>query len=194
MQEAIAAADQTLTVSNGRPTLNQFDLIDAYMSVTLNNTQFSFGKQSLWIGPTEAGSLLFSNNADSVPMFKVSSVSPFRFPLLSRLLGPAQSEYFLGQLGGHQFEFNGKSSVLVGPGGVSPQPFIHGIKLNFKPTPNFEFGAGFTALFAGPGLPFTFHNYARSFFAHSSGNDNPAKRTSAIAFPESANGLRSTQI
>jgi hypothetical protein len=190
VQEAIAAADQTLTVPNGRPTVNRIDLIDAYMSVTLNNTQFSFGKQSVWIGPGEAGSLLFGNNAASVPMFKISSVSPYKIPLLSRLLGPAQSEYFLGQLEGHQFEFDGKSSVLVGPGGVSPQPFIQGIKLNFKPTPNFEFGAGFTALFAGPGLPFTFHNYIRSFFAHTSGNDNPAKRTTQFDFTYRVPGIR----
>lgn len=182
VQQAIANADQTLPVPNGRSEINQFRLIDAYMSVTLNNTQFSFGKQSIWIGPDEGSALLFSNNAESVPMFKISSVSPFKIPLLSRLLGPSQSEYFMGQLDGHQFEFNLADGVLVGPGGVTPQPFVHGVKLNFKPTANFEFGAGFTALIAGPGLPFTINNYARSFFSHTSGTNNPAKRTTSFDF------------
>jgi hypothetical protein len=190
VQQAIANADQTLPVPNGRPELNQFGLIDAYMSVTLNNTQFSFGKQSLWLGPGQSGSLLFSNNAESVPMFKISSVAPFKVPLLSRLFGPTQSEYFFGELDGHQFLFNLKDSVLVGPGGITPQPFIHGFKLNFKPTANFEFGAGFTALIAGPGLPLTFHNYFRSFFAHTSGTDNPAKRTTSFDFTYRVPGLR----
>jgi hypothetical protein len=190
VQQQIASADQTLPVPNGRSTINQFGLIDAYMSVTLNNTQFSFGKQSLWLGPDRGSAFLFSNNAESVPMFKISSVSPFKFPLLSRFLGPAQAEYFLGQLQGHQFEFNLADSVLVGPGNVVPQPFLQGIKLNFNPTANFTFGAGFSAQFAGPGLPFTFHNFTRAFFAHTSGTNNPAKRLTTFDFTYRVPGIR----
>jgi hypothetical protein len=190
VQQAIASADATLPVPNGHPNINQFSLIDAYMSLTLNNVQFSFGKQSQWLGPGEAGAFLFSNNAQSVPMFKMSSVSPFKFPLLSRIFGPAQAEYFLGQLDGHQFEYNLTDAVLVGPGNVEPQPFLQGVKLNFEPTPNFEFGAGFTAQFAGPGLPFTFHNYTRSLFSHTSGTNNPAKRLTSFDFSYRVPGLR----
>jgi hypothetical protein len=190
VQQAIANADLTLPVPNGRSSISQFRLIDAYMSVTLNNTQFSFGKQSQWLGPGEASPLIFSNNAESVPMFKMSSVSPFRVPLLSRLLGPAQAEYFLGQLDGHHFEFNLTDSVLVGPGNIEPQPFLQGVKFNFKPTANFTFGAGFTAQFAGPGLAFTFHNYIRSLFSHTSGTNNPAKRITSFDFTYRVPGLR----
>lgn len=190
VQQAIAAADLTSPVPDGHPNINQFRLIDAYMSLTLNNTQFSFGKQSQWLGPGEAGAWLFSNNAESVPMFKMSSVSPFGVPLLSRLLGPAQAEYFLGQLDGHQFEYNLTNGVLVGPGNVTPQPFLQGVKLNFKPTVNFTFGAGFTAQFAGPGLPFTFHNYIRSIFSHTSGTNDPAKRLTSFDFTYRVPGIR----
>jgi hypothetical protein len=190
VQQAIANADFTLPVPNGTSDVSRFRLIDAYMSVTLNNTQFSFGMQSQWLGPGEAGPLLFGNNAESVPMFKISSVSPFGVPLLSRLLGPAQAEYFLGQLDGHQFENNPAGGVLVGPGNVSPQPFLQGIKLNFKPTPNFAFGAGFTAQFAGPGLPFTFHNFIRSLTSHTSTASNPAKRITSFDFTYRVPGIR----
>jgi len=189
-QQAIANADLTTPVSNAVGTIDRFRLVDASVALTLNNTQFSFGKQSLWLGPGEGGALLFSNNAESVSMFKISSVSPFKIPLLSRLIGPTQSEYFLGQLDGHHFEFNPVDSVLVGPGGVRPQPFIQGFKLNFKPTANFEFGAGFTALFAGPGLPFTFDNFARSLFSHTSGSNNPGKRTTSFDFSYRIPGIR----
>jgi hypothetical protein len=188
--QAIANADQTLPVSNARAAVNRFRLLDSYASFTFHSTQFSFGKQSLWLGPGESGALLFSNNAEPVFMFKMSSVSPFQFPLLSHLFGPAQSEFFLGQLQGHAFEFNGQHSQLVGPGNVNPQPFIQGIKLNFKPTLNVEFGAGFTAQFAGPGLPFTWHNYLRSLYSHVSGTNDPAKRLASFDFTYRIPGIR----
>jgi hypothetical protein len=188
--QAIANADLTLPVSNARSAVNRFQFLDSYASFTFNSTQFSFGKQSLWLGPGQSGPLLFSNNAEPVLMFKMSSVSPFQFPLLSHLFGPAQSEFFLGQLQGHTFEFDGQNSKLVGPGNVNPQPFIQGIKLNFKPTPNVEFGAGFTAQFAGPGLPFTWHNYLRSLYSHVSGTNDPAKRIANFDFTYRIPGIR----
>ena len=38
---------------------------------------------------------------------------------------------------------------------LTKQPMINGIKFNFKPTPNFEFGVGRTAMFGGPDFPVT---------------------------------------
>lgn len=188
--QAIANADLTSPVSNARAAVNRFQLLDSYASLTFHSTQFSFGKQSLWLGPGESGPLLFSNNAEPVLMFKMSSVTPYQFPLLSHLFGPAQSEFFLGQLQGHTFEFNGNNSTLLGPGNVNPQPFIQGVKINFKPTPNLEFGAGFTSQFAGPGLPFTWHNYLRSIFSHVSGSNDPAKRIANFDFTYRIPGIR----
>jgi Capsule assembly protein Wzi len=188
--QAIANADLTLPVPNGHPAISRFRLLDAYTSLTLNNTQFSFGQQSQWIGPGEASSFLFSNNAEPIPMFKISSVSPFKFPLLSRFLGPAQAEYFLGQMSGHEFEYNLADSALVGPTNISPQPFLQGVKINFKPSPNFTFGAGFTAQFAGPGLPFTIHNFFRSLYSHTGGTDNPGKRLTSFDFSYRVPGIR----
>ncbi len=190
--QAMAAADFTSPVSNARAEVNRFLLLDSTVAVTFRNTQFSFGKQSQWMGPGESGPLLFSNNAEPVLMFKIDSVSPYRIPLLSRVLGPIRTEYFLGQLVGHQFELNG--SQLLGPGNISPQPFLDGAKISFKPTENLEVGMGFTAQFAGPGLPFTLHNFLRTFFSHTSGDTagsgNPGKRISAADFTYRIPGLR----
>jgi len=134
-----------------------------------------------------------SNNAESFLMLKLQSVSPYRIPLLSKILGPAHSEYFLGQLAGHQFELDGKQ--LLGPGSITPQPFLDGTKTSFKPTPNLEIGFGFTAQFAGPGLPFTFHNFSRTFFVHTQSSpttngNNPAKRISSADFVYRVPGIR----
>ena len=192
-QQAIANADLTMPLSNAGGTIDRFHLVDASVALTLNNVQFSFGKQSLWLGSGESGSLLLSNNADSIMMMKIESVSPFRIPLLSTLLGPMRTEYFLGQLGGTQFELNG--STLLGPGNISPQPSLSGYKASFKPTPNFEFGMGVTAQFAGPGLPFTWKNYLRTFYAHNQSGPtvsgaNPGKRISSLDFSYRVPGIR----
>jgi Capsule assembly protein Wzi/PAP2 superfamily len=188
--QGIANADLTSPVSNARPAVNRLRLLDAYSSLTFHNTQFSFGRQSLWLGPGEAGPLLFSNNAEPVLMFKMSSVSPYQFPLLSYLLGPVQTEFFLGQLTGHSFEFDPVDGKLVGPGDVTPQPFLQGVKLNFKPTSNLEFGAGATAQFAGPGLPFIWRNFLRTFFSHTASANNPGKRITSVDFRYRVPGIR----
>jgi membrane-associated phospholipid phosphatase len=189
--QAIANADSTLPVPDGRTEVNRLDLLEGDISVTLRNVQLSFGKQSQWFGPTESGSLLMSNNAEPVLMLKLD-VFPYRIPLVSRLLGPVRTQYFLGQLDGTQFEFDGTN--LLGPGGISPQPFLDGAKVSFRPTSDLEIGFGFTAQFAGPGLPFTFHNFIRTFYSHTSGStagsNNPGKRVSSADFSYRVPGLR----
>jgi len=186
--QAIAAADFTRPVSNAMPEVNRFDILDGEVAVAFHNLQFTFGKQSQWLGPDSAGPLLFSNNAEPVLMAKVDQVTPYEIPLLSRLLGPARTEFLFGQLGGHLFEFN--DGVVLGPGGIYPQPFLTGTMMSFKPTPNFEFGMAYTAQIAGPGLPLTWHNFFRSIYSHTGGSNDPGKRLSQADFSYRVPGLR----
>jgi Capsule assembly protein Wzi/PAP2 superfamily len=192
VQQAISEGDLTLPVSGAVGQINRFDLLEGSIALTLHNTQFSFGKQSLWLGPGESGPLLLSNNAEPILMLRIESVSPYKVPLFSKLLGPVRSEFFLGQLAGQQFEFDG--TQLLGPGGIRPQPYLHGTKFSFKPTSNLEFGMGITAQFAGPGLPFTWSNFVRTFFSHTPGPTangfNPGKRLSSFDFSYRFPGLR----
>jgi Capsule assembly protein Wzi/PAP2 superfamily len=178
---------------SGHADVNRFDLLEGTVSVTWRNTQLSFGKQSQWLGPGESGALLMSDNAEPVLMLKLDNVSPYEIPLLSHVLGPVRAEYFLGQLAGQQFELDG--NTLLGPGGISPQPFFDGGKFSFKPTPNLEMGMGFTAQFAGPGLPFTFSEFFRTFYVHTqsastTAGSNPAKRATNADFSYRVPGLR----
>ena len=178
--QSIAAADLTLPVSNALSPVNRFDVVQGTVALNLNNLQISFGKQSQWLGVGESGSLLLSDNAEPMLMLKIDNVSPSKIPLLSRVFGPVHSEFFMGQLAGHLFEQNG--NTLLGPGNITPQPYLHGFKFSFKPTDNLEFGMGVTAQFVGPGLPFTWHNFLRTFYAHTSGTNNPGKRISEFDF------------
>ncbi|MDP9161849.1 MAG: phosphatase PAP2 family protein [Acidobacteriota bacterium] len=178
---------------NGRAAVDRFHLLEGNVSATFLGVQLSFGKQSQWMGPGESGSLLFSDNAEPILMLKIDNVSPYKIPLLSKFLGPVRTEYFIGQLDGQQWEFN--SPNLVGPGHINPQPFLDGYKISFKPTENLEVGMGITAQFAGPGLPFTWHNFLRTFYSHNRtgntvGNDNPGKRISTADFSYRVPGMR----
>ena len=186
--QATAAADGTPVLADAQPRVDQFRLLDSSIAININNVQFSFGKQSLWLGPSAAGPLLFSDNAEPIPMLRIDSVSPYKLPLFSRWLGPVRSEFFLGRLSGQHWVAH--SPRPYGPD-ISDQPFIHGTKFSFKPTPNLEFGMGFTAMFAGPGLPFTWSNFVRTFYSHKATREaNPGKRLSAFDFSYRIPGLR----
>src|SRR6266849_4672444 len=125
-RQAIATVDQNpLQPAAPVPEVNQFDLLDTFVGVTLENWELTFGKQSLWWGPGHGGALLFSNNADPIYMFRASRVTPFTLPWLFRKMGPVKLDFFFGKLSGNEFP---------------PRPLIHGEKISFKPTPNLEFG------------------------------------------------------
>jgi hypothetical protein len=187
---AVAKADANPPLANGTGEVNQFNLLNSMASVDINNVQISLGKQSVWLGPGESGPLLMSNNADPFPMVRIDDVMPHEIPGLSRLLGPFRTEFFIGQLSGQRWERCVVSSCQSYPGYpgvvgpiISPQPFIHGEKISFQPTPNLEFGMGITAMFGGPGLPVTFGTFFNSYHVHTSNlAQNPGKRVSAADF------------
>ncbi len=187
---AVAAADFRPPLANGTSQVNQLQLLNSTVSLNINNVQFSFGEQSAWLGSGDSGAFLMSNNAPPFPMLRIDDVQPHKIPGLSRILGPFRTEFFIGQLSGHHWEtcivatcqtYPGYPTV-VGPN-IVPQPFIHGEKISFQPTPNFEFGMGITAMFGGPGLPVTFGNFFRTYYVHSNtAANNPGKRISEADF------------
>ncbi|HYL98954.1 MAG TPA: capsule assembly Wzi family protein [Blastocatellia bacterium] len=168
------------------PSIHQLQLLDAYVGLNFNNYQITFGQQSLSWGPGEGGSLDLSHNAPPINMFHINRITPLELPRFLRWLGPMRTEFFFGQLTGHEFIFN--PSGFVGQYGqfLNPQPFIHGQLLSFKPTPNFEFAFYRTTIYGGPGYPLTFHHLIGSLFdtgnAYAGSADKPGKRTSALEF------------
>ncbi len=168
------------------PSVDQFQLVEAYVAMNVENWQFSFGRQTLWWGPSLSGPLMFSDNAAPVDMFRVSRISPFKLPSILGWMGPIRMEFFLGQLAGQEFIF-AENTGLVGQFGrpLDRQPFIDGYRIGFKPTQNFEFGVSVTAVFSGATIPLTAHTFLRSL---SLGNtspgaiDDPGDRRSGVNF------------
>jgi Capsule assembly protein Wzi/PAP2 superfamily len=188
VQDAIAIADSTLPFPAGRAEVNRFDLLTGAVAIQYHNLQLSAGKQEYWWSLTDSGPFLISDNAEPILSLRLDNVSPYHVPLISKIFGDLRSQYFLGRLDGHHFEFD--RDHLIGPTDINPQPFIQGLKLSFKPTSNLEFGFGFTAMFGGPGLPVTFSNFFRTFYSHTSDATNPGKRFTGFDFSYRIPGLR----
>jgi hypothetical protein len=197
-RETISSVDQlpasVVPPATPRPSVSQATLLDAYVGLMLSNWQFSFGKQSLWWGPGDGGPMMFSDNAEPVNMFRINRVTPLKLPSILGWLGPMRTEFFLGQFTGHELVFSPLG--LVGQFGQSlnRQPFVHGQKVNFKPTRNFEFGVSRTTVYGGPGYPFTWHTFSRSLLSGGNtvaGNpDKPGDRRSGVDFSYRLPGLR----
>jgi hypothetical protein len=158
----------------------------------------SFGKQSLWWGPSLGGPLLFSDNAVPVNMARISRTSPIKLPSILGWLGPIRSEWFLGQLAGHEFVFQTNTGI-VGQFGraLGRQPFLQGQKISLKPTPNFEFSVSTTTIFAGGPTPLTWHYFFKSYslgngapLAAQGAPSDPGDRRSSVDFSYRIPGMR----
>jgi Capsule assembly protein Wzi/PAP2 superfamily len=175
------------------PTFNQFRLLDTYVMLNINGWQTSFGKQTLWTGPTQ-DPFLASDNAEPIYMLRVDQTRPSKLPGFLGFLGPVHTEVWVGKLTGQHY-VNTQNGVVTFTLGrtLSRQPMVNGVKVNFKPTANFEFGVGRTGLWGGPDFPITLHTTKLSFLsttnAVGAGND-PGDRRSTFDFSYRIPGLR----
>ena len=168
-------------------SISRFRLLDSYLGLNLGNWQFSFGRNSLWWGPTEGGNMILTNNAAPLNnMFTVNRVAPVRLPWIFGYLGDLRFEGFIGHMTGLPFQttFNTGSATttVLGQYGqnLHPEPFLSGGKISFKVTPNFEFGMSKTTVYGGPGNPLTITTFLDSAFGrHLHGNVLGDGRTAA---------------
>ena len=174
--------------------INRFRVLDAYVAANLDDWQISVGKQSIWWGPGDGGPMLLSNNAEPIDMIRVSRVSPRELPSVFHFLGPARMEFFFGQLSGQEFLFSPSGLAGQFTRSLEPQPYIHGQKISFRPTPNLEFGFSRTTIYGGPGFPMTFGNLGRTLFStrNTFAGDvrKPGDRRSGFDFSYRVPGLR----
>jgi membrane-associated phospholipid phosphatase len=130
--------------------INRSYPLDMYAGLQLGAYAATFGKQSLWLGPGEIGSLMLSNNADPMYMFRFSRTTPLILPGFLRHLGEFRSESVFAKLSGHQFP---------------ARPFFNLEKISVRPTKNLEIGFIRSSLWGGVGHPFTLHALERNLLA-----------------------------
>lgn len=157
--------------------------IEAYVSVSAHDWQLSVGQQTLWWGPDRSTSLILSNNASSLPMVRVSRVAPGVLPGPFWRLGPVHFDLFLARQGGVHFVRLGPNFTPYGTEGaaLTPPPYLWGVHITVKPTPDFELGVAHTVIFAGYGRPLTFDTFLHSFSILGNGQAvDPGKRVTEI--------------
>lgn len=152
------------------PAVSQFDPLEAYAGMQLENWQITFGKQAQWWGPGAGGAMLFSTNAEPINMLRINTSSPFNLPSFLGYSIPVRVEFLLGRLAGQHWVYSvnsGFTGSWTQP--LSDQPFISGGKVSFKLSPNLEMGVSATAILAGSGMPFTTRALLRAFFSFQTG-------------------------
>jgi hypothetical protein len=197
VQDAIQVTDfKGPQPASAIPAFNQFRLIDASISLNIKGWQTSFGKQTLWLSPSQ-DPFLWSNNAEPLYMLRVDQTHPSKFPgILGKLLGPFRTEYWVGKMTGAHWGNTQDPAIgeVFSFGRTLPkQPMVNGFKVNFKPTSNFEFGVGRTGVFGGPDFPITASSVKHSLF--STGNttgrgQDPGDRRSTFDFTWRLPGFR----
>src|SRR6266851_788292 len=193
-QNAIQLTDQKpLQTTFPVAAFNRFRLLDTYISLNTGGWQTSFGKQTLWTSSTR-DPFLWSNNAEPIYMLRVDQTTPSTLPGFLRFFGPVRSQFWVGKQTGEHFVNTQDGNIAVSIGrSLSRQPMVNGIKFNFKPTPNFEFGVGRTAMFGGPDFPINLHTIKLDLFsshnAQGRGND-PGDRRSTADFSYRLPGMR----
>jgi hypothetical protein len=129
-------------------------------------------------------------------MFRVDQTSPLKLPGFMSFLGPYRTEFWVGKLTGQhvvltQELINGVASRFGRS--LERQPMLNGGKVNFRPTPNFEFGVGRTGLWGGPDFPITAGSTRRSLFSSTNAQGrgfDPGDRRSTFDFSYRIPGFR----
>ncbi len=178
-------------------SISRFRLLDAYVGMNFANWQISYGRRSLWLGPSEGGTMAFTNNAPPLNnMFSLDRVTPFRLPWFFRYLGDVRVEAFIGQLTGQEFlttSYTGATApTVIGRYGqnLHPQPFLSGGTISFKLTPNFEFDMTKTTIYGGPGNPLTVKTFLDATFGRHVNGDVLGDGRSVADFSYRIPGLR----
>ncbi len=157
------------------PAVNNFTVLEGYVSAHIIGHEVSFGKMDNWYGPAVGGGQAWSNNAENVWSFRINRVEPLYIPYISRVAGLIRYDFFVGPLKGHN---------------APVSPWTHAEKISFKPTPNVEIGFERTVIWGGKGHePVTLGTFWRSFYSISDTNGgekfsrkDPGARFSAFDF------------
>ena len=164
--------------------VNQFRPIEAYLALNVNNWQFSFGQQSLYWGPAQGSSLMFSNNAQGPVILRVARVFPYVLPEPFAWLGKIRNTAYVGALTSYHWlrgpypEFPVYGSPYQN---VNPLPYIWGDKLALKMTENFEVGVALSVTWAGQGRPATLQTWLHTFSTKGNAQQqDPGKRYTGI--------------
>ncbi len=127
-----------LLVPNTDETEVRFVVQDLYGKFNISNFELEAGRDHLIWGQSESGGFLFTNNARSLDMIKISNDSPFLHPWIFKYLGPSKYTFFVANLG---------------PERIFKDSFLYGFKVTIKPVHFLELGLSESVVIGGEGAP-----------------------------------------
>jgi hypothetical protein len=119
-----------------------------YGVLSLLGLNLQLGKDSQWWGPGYHGAILLSNNAEPLTMVRITNPQPVLLPWVFRYLGPFRFVFFVTRLEEER---------------TIPEPYLWGMRLNFKPHPYIEIGLQRTAMLGGKGRSEDLSTWWKSF-------------------------------
>jgi len=119
-----------------------------YGVFNLSGWELTVGKDSQWWGPGYHGAILLTNNAEPFTMIRITNSEPVILPWKLRYLGPFRFTFFVTKLEKER---------------TVPEPYLWGMRFNFKPHPYVEVGLSRTALLGGRGRPEDLKTWWKSF-------------------------------
>lgn len=119
-----------------------------YLVLGFDGIDIRVGKDSQWWGPGVHGSILLSNNAPPFTMINITNPMPTLLPSFLKYLGPFKFNFFVTRLEEDR---------------DIPEPYLWGLRINFKPTPYTEISLERTALLGGKGRSESLRTWFYSF-------------------------------
>ena len=167
------------------PQQSTFRTIEAYVALDVHNWQLSFGQQSLFFSPDFGGSLLLSNNAQSMVMLRLTRAVPYVLPEPFAWLGKIRNTVYIGALPNYNYVRGPYPSFQPLYGNpytnINPIPYTWGDKLALKMTENLEVGVGLTVMWAGYGRPANAKTWLHTFSTQGNAQTlDPGKRYTSI--------------
>lgn len=123
---------------------------EAYALLNYKKLEFSFGKELQWWGGGRNGSILLSNNAEGLNVFKISNSTPFDFFI------PFRFAFFFTKLENNRIDVK--------------SPYMHGFRITLKPSAYVEIGLEKTALYGGRGRDSGVGAFLNSFVGNNEKN------------------------
>jgi len=109
-----------------------------YVKTQILGLELGAGKETLWWGQGRHGGLYLTNNADPLPMVRLTNPSPTELPFFFKYLGPFRLDFFLSRLEKER---------------AVPEPWFAGLRMDFRPFESFEAGLTMMVMAGGEGRP-----------------------------------------